>query len=271
MTKKRRQLGFKSISTKMPKMEGHKHFQGKDVSEHLYTARKKGAKATEEFHAAEISGSFFACVDSLKESSMLLTGLFILLLQFEISIKKIVTILAIFTLGWLFWKIGRSCLLGWSRLERLHRLIEEERWEIEHHRLQEKEELTAIYQQKGLSGKLLNQVIDVLMADDHRLLQIMLEEELGLTLESYEHPLKQGLGAGLGVIIASLAMGVGAFFGGFLGVIIALGILFSLATWLAAHRAGNERTSSLIWNIAVAVLAVGALHFIGQWALHVFH
>ena len=95
---------------------------------------------------------------------------------------------SLFSIGWLFWKLGRSSLLGWARLERLHRLIQQEQWEIEHHRAQEKEELTAMYHQKGLTGKLLEQVIEVLMADDNRLLRVMLEEELGLTLETYEHP-----------------------------------------------------------------------------------
>ncbi len=38
------------------------------------------------------------------------------------------------------------------------------------------------------------------MADDNRLLRVMLEEELGLTLEAYEHPLKQAFGALLRIV-----------------------------------------------------------------------
>ena len=68
-----------------------------------------------------------------------------------------------------------------------------------------------MYEQKGLSGDLLDQVIEVLMADDNRLLRVMLEEELGLTLESYEHPLKQAAGAGLGVLSAFLGAVLGFF------------------------------------------------------------
>ena len=58
----------------------------------------------------------------------------------------------------------------------------EERFEIAHHRGQEKEELTELYALKGFKGELLDQVINVLMADDNRLLSVMLEEELGLEL-----------------------------------------------------------------------------------------
>ncbi len=36
--------------------------------------------------------------------------------------------------------------------------IEEERWEIQHHRAQERLELTEMYAAKGLSGKLLEEV-----------------------------------------------------------------------------------------------------------------
>ena len=78
------------------------------------------------------------------------------------------------------------------------RLLEEEKWEIEHNRNQEKVELKVLYRAKGFEGKLLDDVVDVLMADDKRALHIMLKEELGMTLEAYEHPLKQSLGALLG-------------------------------------------------------------------------
>jgi hypothetical protein len=103
--------------------------------------------------------------------------------------------LSLFSFGWAVWKTGRSALLGWGRMERLHRLIEEERWEIQHHRAQERRELGEMYRAKGFDGKLLEEVLDVLMSDDNRLLKVMLEEELGLTLEAYEHPLRQAIGA----------------------------------------------------------------------------
>jgi VIT1/CCC1 family predicted Fe2+/Mn2+ transporter len=177
--------------------------------------------------------------------------------------------LSLFSIGWLFWKVGRSSLLGWARLERLHRLIEQEQWEIEHHRAQEKEELTAMYAQKGLSGQLLEQVIEVLMADDNRLLRVMLEEELGLTLESYEHPLKQAVGAAVGVVLAAAAMVLTFLIGGFLGSAITLGILFALATLLASQKQGNESIKSLVWNLAVAILSVASIDFIAKWISHV--
>ncbi len=249
----------------------HEHFEGKDAALHLKAAREKGARATSEVHGVETPGYITAAADSIKETTIILLGMGILLSGFGIVSSKIVWILAFFSCGWLFWRVGRSALLGWARLERLHRLIEQERWEIEHHRAQEKEELTAMYQQKGLTGKLLEQVIEVLMADDNRLLRVMLEEELGLTLESYEHPLKQGMGAGVGVLIAALTLGVGFFFGGFIGSAIFSGLIFATATFIASKLEGNELIKSVVWNLAVGILAIGTIHFLALWIAHALH
>ena len=224
--------------------ENYKHFEGKEVAEHLRAARAKGAKATAEIHGTEMPTYLSAFADSLRETSILFIGMWILLSQFGLSSTKILWTLGLFSIGWFFWKVGRSSLLGWARLERLHRLIEQEQWEIEHHRAQEKEELTAMYKQKGLSGKLLEQVVEVLMADDNRLLRVMLEEELGLTLETYEHPLKQATGAGLGVIVALLGALLGFFIGGFLGIVLVFITFFGTVTLIASKREGNELITS---------------------------
>ncbi len=250
--------------------ENHEHFEGKDTIEHLRAAREKGAKATAELHGTEMPGYISAAADSVKETAILLIGMWILLYHFDIPPTKTLWILGLFSIGWLFWKVGRSSLLGWARLERLHRLIEQEQWEIEHHRAQEKEELVTMYRQKGLSGNLLDQVVEVLMADDNRLLRVMLEEELGLTLESYEHPLKQAAGAGIGVIIAALGAAIGFFIGGFLGIIILLPIIFAGATILPSKMEGNELIKSLIWNLSVGVLTIVSIYLIAAMVEHVF-
>ncbi|NGX51239.1 MAG: hypothetical protein K1060chlam2_01104 [Chlamydiae bacterium] len=241
----------------------HTHFEGEDAIAHLRAAREKGAKATEEVHGTETPGHIFAGADSAKEMAVLLLGMWLILSAF--SVEHPLWILGIFSLGYLFWKVGRSSLLGWARLERLHRLIEQERWEIEHHRAQEKEELSAMYRQKGLSGKLLDQVIEILMADDNRLLRVMLEEELGLTLESYEHPLKQALGAGVGTLAAALAGISALLLGGFLGGAVVSALIFSAATLLSSKREGNELIKSLIWNLAIGALAVGTIFLLTRW------
>mgnify|MGYP003687004931 FL=1 len=110
-----------------------------------------------------------------------------------------------------------------------------------------------MYRQKGLSGDLLTQVVDLFMADDNRLLKVMLEDELGLTLEAYEHPLKQAMGAGVGVLIAAIIGSIGLYFGFFIPPLL---VLFSVATLIVAKHEGNAMIKTLIWNLGIVALAL---------------
>ena len=103
-----------------------------------------------------------------------------------------------------------------------------------------------MYEQKGFSGDLLDQVVEV------------------LTLETYEHPLKQAVGAAMGGVIASVGALLSAAFAGMWGIAIVLLLLFSAATLVTAKREGNALIKSLIWNLAVAILSIGTLYFISQ-------
>lgn len=228
------------------------HFEGKSVLEHLKAARAKGAMAAAEIHGTEMPGHLAAGADAARDTAVSLLLLWILfpsqpLLYF------------LFAAGLFLWKAGRSALLGWARLERLHRVIEEERWEIEHEREQEREELAAMYQAKGLTGKLLDEVVTVMMADDNRLLHIMLEEEMGLALEVYEHPLKQSLGAGIGVIFAS-ALFAGGYF--LFSPLIGTALTVTIAALLVAKLERNRRIEAVIWNLSVVAFVVGSVYFL---------
>lgn len=229
------------------------HFEGKSVAEHLKEARAKGALATAEIHGTEMPGHLSAGADAAKETSLAL-----LLLWMVLGPDHLIHFV-LFSFGWLIWKVGRSAFLGWARLERLHRVIEEERWEIEHNRKQEKEELTALYAAKGLKGKLLDEVISVFMADDNRLLRIMLEEELGLTLEIYEHPLKQATGAAVGVILASAFFLLGAYLSPW-GEFVTAALVMTAASIAAAKAERNRVIEAVIWNLSLAAFAAGAVY-----------
>lgn len=225
------------------------HFKGKGALEHVVEARLKGRAASQEVHGTELPGHYSAAADAAKETSVVLLVLWILF--------KEPYVIGCFAAAWAIWKVGRSAILGWSRLERLHRVIEEERYEIEHHRHQEKEELTALYAAKGFSGKLLEEAVSVLMADDNRLLQVMLEEELGLSLESYEHPLKQSTGAFVGVVGAATILSFGLFLLPAWGPFACAALIISLSAGTSAQLEKNQPLPAIIWNLAVAALSVG--------------
>jgi len=236
--------------------KGHAHFHDHSPLEHVIAARKKGHIASDEIHGAEMPGHISAFADTAKETSLILVLFWSLLSAFQMPAREIHWILVLFAAGWLIWKTGRSALLGYARLERMHRVIEEERWEIEHHRPQEKEELRALYQAKGFSGRLLDEAVEILMADDNRLLQVMLQEELGFRLESEEHPLKQALGACLGALASSVVLAIALFTLPPIGTLIAAGCLIGLTAGFAARRERNRATPAVIWNLACALLAL---------------
>lgn len=237
------------------------HFRGKEALEHVIEARLRGRAASAEIHGTELPGHYSAAADAAKETAFVLLVFGTLL--HDLGIQAHFLTLS-FAVGWLFWKAGRSAFLGWSRLERLHRLIEEERWEIEHHRAQEKEELRALYAAKGFSGKLLDEAVDVLMADDNRLLQVMLEEELGLNLESQEHPLKQAAGAVAGVLGAAFIFSLGLLFLPPWGMALSSALVIATAAGIAAQFEKNKPLPAIIWNLAIAAMATAATHFAAQ-------
>lgn len=237
------------------KTKDHAHFHGKQPLEHVLAARIKGQIATDEIHGAEMPGHLSAFADAAKETSLLF-----LLFWSHLSAQGVL----IFACGWLIWRTGRSALLGYSRLERMHRVIEEERWEIEHHRPQEKEELRALYQAKGFSGHLLDEAVEVLMADDNRLLQVMLQEELGFRIESEEHPLKQAVGAFAGVFASGTLMVLALIFLPSVSAFIVAGSVIVFAAGYAAKRQKNRVTPAIVWNLACALLAAGVSESLSQ-------
>lgn len=233
----------------------------KNAIEHVMEARAKGIILSTEVHGLEMPGYFSAAGDAARESAVILPLLALILAAFPLSFSAALKLLLIFAFGWLLWKTGRSAWLGWFRLERLHRVLEQERWEIEHHRPQEKEELRVLYAAKGFEGKLLDDVIDVLMADNDRLLRVMVEEELGLSIASHEHPLKQGLGAAFGVIAGSaiclLSWALWPFYGIFFGSFLVI----TGATLHTAKSAQNNAIAAIVWNLGLAAAAFASVYF----------
>lgn len=240
------------------------HFQNKDPLTHVHEKRAEGALAFIESHGTEMPGSFSAGVDALKETGIIFLFFWILLHALSLPWETVLLTIGIFSVGWLIWKTGRVALLAWSRLERLHRLIEQERFEIEHHRPQEREELVVLYKEKGFEGKLLDDVVDVLMADQDRLLRVMLEEEMGLALEAHEHPLQEALGAAIGVCVATaLAFPLLLFFDGY-GMLIATLLAMGGAAILKARMERNRVIAAIVWTLAIGTLAFGATFLLAR-------
>lgn len=241
------------------------HFKGKDALHHVIEAQAAGIVSASEIHGTEIPGHLSAAGDSARETAIILSILVLLLSFLSPLVNTNLMLLSIFSIGWLFWKTGRSAWLGWFRLERLHRVLEQEKYEIEHHFQQERDELRILYAAKGFEGKLLEDVLDVLMADNDRLLKVMVQEELGLSLETTEHPLKQGLGAAFGVLIASLLCLTLFFAWPEYGIFLGAAITICISSAITAYLAQNEIIPAIIWNLGLAVLSIGTVYFLLEW------
>ncbi|MBI5273458.1 MAG: VIT1/CCC1 transporter family protein [Chlamydiales bacterium] len=238
------------------------HFKGRSAALHLKEARQKGFNATEAAHGLEAPGHIIAGADSAKQTAIIALLFWIVFTGCEYSLKQRTLMLGLAFFGWIIWKVCRSAMIGWSRLEKLHRVILEERNEIETNREQEKIELKEMYKAKGLQGKLLDDVVEVLMADDNRLLNVMLEEELGLNLASYEHPLKQAFGAFLGIISASVVILLLAFFLQTIGMIIAAITISLISSWMIANTEKNNKLHMIVWDLAVLFTSLLATFFL---------
>lgn len=238
------------------------HFKGKDAISHVAEAQAKGLISSAEIHGTETPGRLSAAADAARDSAIVLLLFWGIFTTFNLPPEKIGSFLLLLGNSFLVWKAGRSAWLGWSRLERLHRILAQEKWEIEHHRQQERDELRVLYAAKGFEGKLLEDVLDVLMADGDRLLRVMVQEELGLSLEVYDHPLMQSLGAALGVLFATIGCILGFYASSQWGVIIAALAIISSSAAITAHHADNRPIPAIVWNLGLTALTFGTFYFL---------
>jgi len=238
------------------------HFKGKDALSHVAEAQADGLYSAAEIHGTEAPGHITAGADSARETAIALLFLWFILHQLNIPPQKVGYSLAIFSFGWVVWKTGRSIWLAWSRLERLHRIVAQEKYEIDHHRKQEREELKELYASKGFEGRLLEEVLDVLMADDERLLRVMVEEELGLTLATDVHPLKQGLGAFLGTLGALVGCAIGYYINPSIGLFFGSMAVLGIGSGILAYHSQNKIISAIVWNIGIGLLAFSIVYFL---------
>lgn len=246
-------------------LNSRNYFKEKGALHHVVEVQAEGIISSLELPGVEIPGYMSAACDAARETAILLPIFLILLIFVKDPLSKQMTLLFIFTCGWLLWKTGRSAWLGWFRLERLHRMLEQERYKIEHHYQQERDELRILYAAKGFEGKLLEEVLDVLMADNEKLLKIMIEEELGFSFATIEHPLKQGLGALVGVLAASLLCFACFFAWPEYGIVLGSAISIGIASAVTAFMTQNETIPAIIWNLGLAILSIGTVYFLLEW------
>lgn len=241
------------------------HFSNRSPSRHIVEKFSRGAAFASERHGLEISGTLAALIDSLKGTLAAL--ILITSVSRNYSVHLAIEPIALIALGLALWQGARSSWLGYFRLDKLHREMLAEKDEIATSRDQERAELQALYSLKGFDPPLLDRVVEVLMADDDRLLKVMLEEELGMSLATCDHPIKQGMGALVGAGAGALffvallhafspliAMGSGAF-------------LVGLASAYAARLEGSAPLAAFFWNCNLICSLAALSHIASCWLI----
>ena len=147
--------------------------------------------------------------------------------------------------------------------------LERERTEIREHFEQEQEEVRVLYAAKGFTEPLLGKIVDVLSADDDRLLKVMMEEELGLSMHHMHHPLLVGLwnfgGALLGGLVPALPLlWITPEFGPWWMIIVG-SVLLMIISVVSAWATGRSTIEFFVSGMVMALVAGGVVYYLSQW------
>ena len=156
-----------------------------------------------------------------------------------------------------------------TKSEREFRDAEEkrERWEVEHMREQELAETRHIFRLKGITGPLLDEVVDAVSRDHEQWIKLMMTEELGFS----DQPPRPRISA----LVMGLAFAVTAFFpvapyvfiegtAAFVtSISLTAGALFGVGV-LRAHLTTGSMWRMGVEMVVLAALAVVAANLIGR-------
>lgn len=99
-----------------------------------------------------------------------------------------------------------------SQIEFYHSEIQRERDEIQKWPDRERDEIRTIYRNKGFRGELLDRIVSHITADPDRWSDVMMREELGMAVESFDEPLRSALTVGLAYLAGAAVPVIGYVF-----------------------------------------------------------
>lgn len=169
---------------------------------HLEAARLRGRRLMAE-GSAGLSHEWLHTSSAARDGTVILFSLSMVLFSAAERDNKATILIAAAIVFGLYTGVA-NMLAVTAQLRAWEAELQRERDEIRHQPEQEREEVRALYEAKGFSGAMLDQIVDTLCADEERLLKVMLEEELGIFVEQSAHPVWVGLMTG----VASLAGGL---------------------------------------------------------------
>jgi len=166
-----------------------------------------------------------------------------------------------------------SYLSNKSELENFKKHERIEYWEVENLPEKEKQEIREIYQEKGFEGKLLEQVVEVIISNKKRWVDTMMKEELNMTI-SDKSPFAMGAMTFLSFVFVGLiplAIYVIDYVNGsssdkesFVIAIILTSCAFIGIGWLKSYVAQTSRIRSVIETLFLGAAAATLSFFVGS-------
>ena len=147
--------------------------------------------------------------------------------------------------------------------------LDRERHEIRTDPEHEREEVRELYAAKGFRDPLLNQIVDTLAADDDRLLKVMMEEELGLSMHHVNHPLIVGLWNFAGAAIAGLALALPVALSPSSAAHWWMPVggagLLAVVAFISARATGRSLMEFFTVGVIMAIVTGGVVYALSQW------
>lgn len=158
-----------------------------------------------------------------------------------------------------------------SRHEIVHRARNREELHIAVHPEGEREEIRQIFQAKGFSGEVLDEIIEVITSDRKRWIDTMITEELGLQLKP-SAPIKASLTTFFAFMLAGLVPLAPLFFADTLGseatfAASAFGtaVTFCLIGLVKGRVIGGSLAYSALETLLIGGCAAGLAYLTGAW------
>ena len=159
-----------------------------------------------------------------------------------------------------------------SQIEFYRSEIERERDEIRRWPEREREEIRTIYRAKGFGGELLERIVAHITADPERWSDVMMREELGMAVESFDQPLRSALTVGLAYLAGATVPVLSYLFvpahpGLTISAVATVATLFAVGagkTTITARSWWRSGLESMAIGIAAAAVTYAAGSFFGQ-------
>ncbi len=143
-----------------------------------------------------------------------------------------------------------------------------EAYEVDNFPDVEKQEIKEIYEAKGFSGKILDEIIAHITSDRKRWIEIMMNEELGLSLDHGASPVKSAVATGSAYTFGALMpvipyVFLGPASGLIASALITLTVLFGVGATKTIVTGKNSLRSGFE-SMAIGGLAAAATFLVGR-------